>query len=869
MEAQQKGSARGLLVALLLSLLAGWPLLVGEGIINTRAGGDSPFLLVRLQQLVANLSLGIFPARWMPDAAYGLGYPFFNYYAHLPFYLAAFLKFWGVGYIWAIRLTQILGLLGCAAFMYLYLQRLKLGRVAATIGAVAYTFAPFHLVNLYVRGDSLSEFYAFLFYPLILWSLDRVKENPVPRRAATFALAYGGLLFTHNISALIFSPFLVLYILGLAFFQREGRRPFLRMSGLGLAMGLATTAFYWIPALGEGGYVHLQEATTGYFHYTNHFRDADLVQGSLIFDYGITPRKNPYALGLIQATATLVAGMLFLGRWLKARRIDFPEAIHLTILLGSTLLITSISRPFWDNLPLLPFVQFPWRFLSVQALATSVIIALAIEHSPWPRPGGALLGTLLVLSSLLGLRPEYLAIEESEVTAERLMLYEYFTTNIGSTVRAEYLPHEVETRPFTSPEMVIGDDPPLMVLAGELAQAELLWQRPDSQEWEIKVSSLSAELALPLYWFPGWQAYVDGQLAEAGPVEGLGYLGLSLEQGTHRLLLRLEKTPLRLWSEIISLFGLVVVTDLLLRGVSIPWRKLGGILALVILGGVLIRLLPSQSLASQAPLSDLSMDFARMPFLHHNPQGIRFEQGLRLMGYEFSAPEVWAGQELELTLHWNLEEAQQFEVEVSLATPAEQLFRARDFAAISRQPILEAATVHKLPVSPQAVPGLYLLRVRVFGKDGQLMPLTETGQSLGATYLQPVLVFNRRPVRGDEAVLASFGDAIRLLAMRAEIVSPQQIRLDVEWSAARPIPRNYALSFRFQGESEEVLFSRDLQPHYGFFPTSLWPPGELVFDSYTFRLPGDISREEIAAVELVVYRVEDLAPLGSYTFNLE
>jgi hypothetical protein len=45
----------------------------GPGIVNTRGGGDSPFLLQRLHQMTVNLRVGVFPVRWMPDAAYGLG----------------------------------------------------------------------------------------------------------------------------------------------------------------------------------------------------------------------------------------------------------------------------------------------------------------------------------------------------------------------------------------------------------------------------------------------------------------------------------------------------------------------------------------------------------------------------------------------------------------------------------------------------------------------------------------------------------------------------------------------------------------------------------------------------------------------------
>ena len=73
--------AAPVLAALSLGLLAAWPLLANAGFLLTRGGGDSPFLLLRLHQLVSALSAGQFPVRWMPDAAFGLGYPFFNYYA--------------------------------------------------------------------------------------------------------------------------------------------------------------------------------------------------------------------------------------------------------------------------------------------------------------------------------------------------------------------------------------------------------------------------------------------------------------------------------------------------------------------------------------------------------------------------------------------------------------------------------------------------------------------------------------------------------------------------------------------------------------------------------------------------------------------
>ena len=99
------------------------PLWTGPGLVNTRGGGDSPFLFFRLQQLVTNLRDGVFPARWMPDAAYGLGYPFFNYYAALPYYFAAIFNLIGFDLLVSIKIVQTLGFVFAGLAMYRWANR--------------------------------------------------------------------------------------------------------------------------------------------------------------------------------------------------------------------------------------------------------------------------------------------------------------------------------------------------------------------------------------------------------------------------------------------------------------------------------------------------------------------------------------------------------------------------------------------------------------------------------------------------------------------------------------------------------------------------------------------------------------------------
>ena len=252
---------------LLLATVAAGPFF-SAGFLNTRGGRDSPFLLFRLHQIAGALRDGHFPVRWMTDAAFGLGYPMFNYYAALPFYLGAILHFFGFGLIAAVKLTQWLGFVLAAGAMWGLVRHFTRSREAASQAAVAYTFAPYHLVNVYVRGDSLSEFWAMGLFPLILWTAAQLWERRDAGRLIVFSLSYAALILTHNISALIFSPFLLLFIL---FLVRRTQWKRVRSLAAGLLLGFALAAFL-VGGFGPTRPVRLVAQTSGYFHYSNHFR---------------------------------------------------------------------------------------------------------------------------------------------------------------------------------------------------------------------------------------------------------------------------------------------------------------------------------------------------------------------------------------------------------------------------------------------------------------------------------------------------------------------------------------------------------------------------------------------------------------------
>lgn len=839
--------------------------------VYTRAGGDSPFLLQRVQELAHALADGQLPIRWMPTANLGLGYPAYNYYAALPYYVAGALHLAGLGIIAAVQVTQALGFVLGSLATYGLARALRLSRPGAVAAAAFFTFAPFHMVNVYVRGDSLSEFWAMGLVVACLWALALLGQRPEPGRALLLAAVYGALVLAHNITALIASPLLALVLLA-QLWHSERRAALAVYGGAALLLGLALSAWFWVPALAERDLVQLAHQTTGYFDFRGHFRSVNLVQSQLAFDYAVGDDGGAFRMGLVQALLVVLSLVATAARQRCARE-RWVWCAYGVGVVGTTLLITPLSAVLWERLPLLAYAQFPWRFLGVQAALAAPLVGLLVDvcQGRWLRLMAALsVVATMGAASLVDLHPDRLPLADADVSIERLWLFEAFSGNIGGTVRAEYLPTAMVPRYYASPQLLSRDASPMpWALKDVTMAAELLNRRSAALTWRL-ILEAPDRIVFPIAAFGGWSAMVDGVSQAIVTMPGLGLVGLDLAAGDHMITLTMGRTPVRRGAEIASLAGVVIWL-----GSGVWWcvkrrhRAVasGAAVALLAVGALWLAGRPLPATAQDRLAGPLVMDLGSYPYLHHEPQGLLIGS-TRLLDYTYSTDTLSPGDALVIDLDWS-HPAPDEQLQLRLVSLSSHLYDQSVVWVEELLPIRAAQTRLTLQLPGELPPGIYVLRLGIKLGDESLAIANQRGTLQSRTCLKPIWVLPGDYEVPEAAPLAQYGNPheppmLTLLQAKTKPVKNHALELMMLWSAEQTLQRNYAISVRYLRADGSMQRSLDLAPLSADYPTGLWHRGDVV--PTKVQLP--IRRETVRsgdAWEIVLYDRLTMASIGTGT----
>ena len=269
--------------------------------------------------------------------------------------------------------------------MYL-LARDALSRPAATVAAVLYLLAPYHLVDMLVR-HALGEHLAFVWIPLALWGVAGTLGRPGALRFAVGALAVAALPLTHNLTALLALPVVIGWS-ALAWARTRDTAGLARAAAA-TALGLALSAFFWLPALADLAAVSARQRLTGeYFRFWLHFVEP----GQLFYSpwgfggsrEGTLDDGMSFQIGLLHWALAGAAAAALAARFRRAGGLGRDEAswtalAALAVFAAAALMTTALSRPLWDAIPWLALAQFPWRFLTLAVFGASLASGFAID----------------------------------------------------------------------------------------------------------------------------------------------------------------------------------------------------------------------------------------------------------------------------------------------------------------------------------------------------------------------------------------------------------------------------------------------------------------------------------------------------------
>ena len=551
------------------------------------ATSDGLYHLFRAVQLEVCLAEGTWYPRWAPDFAQGLGYPIFNFYAPLGYYLQALVHATGLDAVDTLKAVIALALVAAGVGTFLFARDL-LGSNGGLLAALAYVYAPTMFLQAFVRAD-LAELLALAELPFVLWSFRRLAAAPSPGRLAAAGGFYAALVLSHNLTALFFSGALAAYCLLLAL-QTRGRSATLHLAG-GLFLGLALSAFFWLPALGERGWVQMDNLLPPVgADYRDYFLRLDqLFLPQLPVDERQAGAAPDHRFGAVQLLLALL-GLAALTRRRLAATTNWQIALLAVLAAVFSLLTTPVSALVWQVMPFGGLVQFPWRFLGMAnpglallAGAAALWLPAGVPEGWWRRLVAPLALSATALALVLSLGPYFYfpdnARREENVGDGSLaaaLAYERWTGWVGTSWRNEYLPKEVKYLPV---EPVGSAEAPQrrplerldrsMIPSDAGLNATLVAQRGDYEAYRTQ-SANDVTVLFKLLYYPAWHAYADGRelAVSAFPGFDLGWVTFTIPAGEHLVELRFEQTPLAQAGGYVSVTALLLVAALVAAGWS-------------------------------------------------------------------------------------------------------------------------------------------------------------------------------------------------------------------------------------------------------------------------------------------------------------
>ncbi|HWS49333.1 MAG TPA: hypothetical protein VN174_04765 [Candidatus Methanoperedens sp.] len=516
--------------------------------------------MIRQLEMEKCLKDGQIPCRWTPDLGYNYGYPLFNFYPPLPYFVGQIFRTFSFSFVSTVKLTSIVLIITSALAMYLLASSLT-GRVGGFLASIFYAYAPYHAVNIYVRG-AMNEAWATLFFPLIFYYSKKLLTTKLN---ATYlillSLSWTGLLLSHNPMALTFSLFFIPWCLYWYFINDHTIRlkPIIIFAISGI-FALALSAFFTLPVLFESKLVQIESMFQNYYHYSVHFvsfkelffnnywGDGPSVWG--VFD-GMS-----FAIGTLHWLFPILIGAYFVSQSIKTKTLRKNLLPILIVALGflATLMTHERFSFLWSLLSPIQKIQFPWRFLNHSLFLFSLSLAFLPLIIKKILPKALIIFALILIASVVFLNYKYFfPVTFGPITDEQKFSGLAWNNQITSGIY-DYLPKTASTAAKIKAAEYIDAVNPVDT------KYQIFASQKGSDWWLFNLQNeTSATFTLATLYFPNFILYDNQEMLNYNVEPELGRITIKLEPGLHQIYLKFTNTPIRSFSNYLSLFAWILI----------------------------------------------------------------------------------------------------------------------------------------------------------------------------------------------------------------------------------------------------------------------------------------------------------------------
>lgn len=531
-----------------VSLAAALAILVPFFWLGVASGHDIQFHIQSWIDAAGQWKEGILFPRWTEWANYGFGEPRFLFYPPLSWMLGGALgSLLPWAWIPAVFVLLVQTFAGISAFAMV--RRFVFNYWAALLGVAAYTANPYALLVIYTRSD-YAELLATSFYPLLLLVALRLcglLESEISQRkslvqfAALFAVVWlsnapAGVLASYSLALLFFYA---------AITQRT-LQPLLPGVG-GLALGLGLAAFYLIPAAYEERWVNIAGALAEGLRPADNFLFATTTDA----EHDAFNWIASYVAVLVMAITFTTAFLL----WRRKRGSEDQETSRRTFLAAlvlaaaASLMMVRVTTLFWNYLPELRFVQFPWRWMAVLAEVFALFVAWSVTRR-------MIAFSWVALALVLALTGAYLVRHTWWDSEDVNNVHEAVDSGAGFEGTDEY-------DPLGDDRMDIPKDQPQAKLISEMeidpspkSELHVIRWTPEDRVVVVKTKR-PAVVRLRLLHYPAWVATVNGNPVKTRRTVSYNAILVPISAGESRIEVHFTRTPDRTIGGCISAVSLL------------------------------------------------------------------------------------------------------------------------------------------------------------------------------------------------------------------------------------------------------------------------------------------------------------------------